>query len=320
MKFLIIGGGSIGQRHLKNLVKLGYTDLYCFKRSYSKEFEKDFKCKVLTNIKEVKLLQPEAILICNPTSMHAKWIEIADKINANVFVEKPLIHNQVGLNDVKKAWNNKKVFFIGFMLRYHPLVKKVKELIENGKLVRIYSSRLEFGSWLPYWHPWEDYKRSYASNKNMGGGVINTITHELDLAQYFFGNPIVVKSVKANFGILGIDVEEIAESIFVYDDKLVTLHVDFLQKDYDRSIKILGSNGKLVWDWHSNAVNVHLHKGIKERYALEDIDVNQLYIDELKDFIDCITSKKMNHSLDFSHAVSNTELMIEIHNSNERNK
>ncbi|MFT4800297.1 MAG: putative dehydrogenase [Flavobacteriaceae bacterium] len=320
MKFLIIGGGSIGQRHLKNLVKLGYTDLYCFKRSYSKEFEKDFKCKVLTNIKEVKLLKPEAILICNPTSMHAKWIEIADKINANVFVEKPLIHNQEGLNDVKKAWNNKKVFFIGFMLRYHPLVKKVKELIEKGKLGRIYSSRLEFGSWLPYWHPWEDYKRSYASNKNMGGGVINTITHELDLAQYFFGNPIAVKSVKANFGILGIDVEEIAESIFVYDDKLVTLHVDFLQKDYDRSIKILGSNGKLVWDWHSNAVNVHLHKGIKERYALEDFDVNQLYIDELKDFIDCITSKKMNHCLDFSHAVSNTELMIEIHNSNERNK
>ena len=200
------------------------------------------------------------------------------------------------------------------MLRYHPLVKKIKELIDSEKLGRIYSSRLEFGSWLPYWHSWEDYKISYASNKDMGGGVINTITHELDLAQYFFGNPQNVKSVKFNTNILDIDVEEIAESIFIYEDKLVSLHVDFLQKDYDRSVKILGEKGKIIWDWHTHIVHVQLHKDTDEKYELHDFDVNQLYIDEINDFINLIKTNTLNHSLDFDHAVSNTELMLAIHN------
>jgi len=313
MKFLIIGGGSIGQRHLKNLLSLGYEDLYCFKRAPSIEFESKFHCKVITTLAEVEEIKPDAILICNPTSLHGQWIEISSKVGAHVFVEKPLTHSQQEIERIKACWNGNKVFFIGFMLRYHPLVIKIKELLDNDKIGKVYSARFEFGSWLPYWHPWEDYKTSYASNKELGGGVINTITHELDLAQYFFGTPVAVKSAKANYKILQIEVEELAESILVFNDKLVTLHVDYLQKDYDRNIKILGTDGKIIWDWHTNEVKVSLHRTLKESYVLEDFDVNQLYIDEIQEFITCIEENKLQHNLDFSHAVSNSKLMLDIH-------
>ncbi|MDG1974758.1 MAG: Gfo/Idh/MocA family oxidoreductase [Flavobacteriaceae bacterium] len=316
MKFLIVGGGSIGQRHLNNLKSLGYDNLYCYKRKSSSDFEEKYNCKVITNFDEVQSIQPDVIVICNPTSMHVDWVKIANNLKAHVFVEKPLTHLETQLDDVKSEWNNNSVFFIGFMLRYHPLVKKIKELIDSNRLGRIYSARLEFGSWLPYWHPWEDHKISYASNKNMGGGVINTITHELDLVQYFFGNPISMKSKKANFDFLDIEVEEIAESILIYEDKLVTLHVDFLQKDYDRNIKILGEKGRIIWDWHTNKVDVKLHKDTEEEHELNDFDVNQLYIDEMKDFINLIENNCINHPLDFKHAVSNTELMLEMHKEN----
>lgn len=315
MKFLVVGGGSIGQRHLRNLKSLNYSELYCFKREFSKEFSTEFNCKVLITIKEVELLKPDVILICNPTALHETWIEISDRLNAAVFVEKPMIHSQKGLNNILKSWTHKNVFFIGFMLRFHPLVKKVKELIDSKKIGEVYSSRLEFGSWLPYWHPWEDYKTSYASLSKMGGGVINTITHELDLAQYFFGNPERVKSVKANFSILDINVEELAESILVYNDKLVTLHVDYLQKDYDRNIKILGTKGKILWNWHENAIKISLHNDLTETYELNDFDVNQLYIDELTHFINLVQKKIKLHDLDFNHAVDNTKLMLNIHES-----
>lgn len=313
MKFLIVGGGSIGQRHLKNLYSLGYQDLYCFKRSQSSEFETTFHCKVVTDVSEVEELIPDAIFICNPTSLHADWVEIAAKIGAHVFVEKPLTHSREDLDRIKSLWKEDKVFFIGFMLRYHPLVKKIKALLDEEKIGKVYSARLEFGSWLPYWHPWEDYKTSYASRKELGGGVVNTITHELDLAQHFFGTPKAIKSVKANYDILDIEVEELAESILVYNDKLVTLHVDYLQKDYDRNIKILGTDGKIVWDWHSNVVEVSLHKSLKEHYRLENFDVNQLYIDELQDFISCIEDQNLKHDLDFNHATTNAQLMLDIH-------
>ena len=316
MKFLIVGGGSIGQRHLSNLKHLGYNELFCYKRNVSKEFEQKFQCKVLTQFSEVTSLQPDAIVICNPTSLHIEWVNIANELKFHVFVEKPLTYSKEQLDYIKNKWESKSVFFIGFMMRYHPLVQKIKELIDTDIIGKVYSARLEFGSWLPYWHPWEDYKTSYASKKNMGGGVINTITHELDLVQYFFGNPISMKSKKANFDFLDIEVEEIAESILIYEDKLVTLHVDFLQKDYDRNIKILGEKGRIIWDWHTNKVDVKLHKDTEEEHELNDFDVNQLYIDEMKDFINLIENNCINHPLDFKHAVSNTELMLEMHKEN----
>ena len=316
MKFLIVGGGSIGQRHLSNLKQLGYNELFCYKRIVSAEFEQKFQCKVLTQLSEVSILQPDIIVICNPTSLHVDWVNIANELESHVFVEKPLTHSKEQLHYIQNKWKRKSVFFIGFMMRYHPLVQKIKELIDTDIIGKVYSARFEFGSWLPYWHPLEDYKTSYASKKDMGGGVINTITHELDLAQYFFGNPKQVKSVKSNFNILGIEVEELAESILIYEDKLVSLHVDYLQKDYDRNIKILGEKGRIIWDWHTNEVRLTLHKKDDMCFNLLDFDVNQLYIDELKHFIKLTEKGELSHDLDFNHAISNTKLMLEIHKEN----
>ena len=168
MKFLIVGGGSIGQRHLSNLKQLGYNELFCYKRIASDEFEQKFHCKVFTQLSEVSSLQPDAIVICNPTSLHIDWVNIANDLESHVFVEKPLTHSKEQLDYIQNKWKNKSVFFIGFMMRYHPLVQKIKELIDTDTIGKVYSSRLEFGSWLPYWHPWEDYKISYASKKDMG--------------------------------------------------------------------------------------------------------------------------------------------------------
>ena len=320
MKVVVVGGGSIGKRHLKNLNNLNNIDLYCFRRSLNSLFEKEFSCKVLTNKAEVQDIQPDVIIICNPTSNHLEWIEFANQVDAHLFVEKPMVDLESSLDEVKNIWADKNVFFIGFMMRFHPLVKKIKELLSDNKIGEVYSARLEFGSFLPYWHPWEDYKESYASKKEMGGGVINTITHELDLAQYFFGEPQKVSTVKGNFNILDIGVEEIAESTLIYKDKLVTLHVDYLQKDYDRRISILGSKGKISWNWHDNLVEIDLHKGFKEKIELPDFDVNQLYIDELNEFFKLIKNSTLRHGLDLNHAINNTQLMIDMHKSADQGK
>ena len=205
---MIIGGGSIGQRHIKNLQSLGFSNIFCLKRAADPAFETKFQVEVLTDYRELEHIQPWAVFICNPTSLHVESLEIAVRNGAHIFMEKPLIHNEEGLQKARSIMEGyDKVFFIGFMLRFHPLVKALKGIIEEGELGDVYSARFEFGSYLPYWHPWEDYKISYASNNALGGGVINTITHELDLVQYFFGKPESVMTHKTNLHKLDIEVE-----------------------------------------------------------------------------------------------------------------
>ena len=92
MKICVIGGGSIGKRHLKN-IKQNYNEveLFCFKRSIDQDFSEKFSCTILTQKSEILLLGIETIIICTPTSMHLEWIEFACEEKLNVFVEKPLV-------------------------------------------------------------------------------------------------------------------------------------------------------------------------------------------------------------------------------------
>lgn len=316
MNFLIVGGGSIGQRHINNLKLLGYKNIYVLKREASQAFEDKFDVKVITSFQQAVTLRLDAVFICSPTALHIDGLRFAKEHKLNIFMEKPLTDTQNGLemaNQISKEFD--KVFFIGFMLRYHPLVNKIKAIIESGQIGQVFNARFEFGSYLPYWHPWEDYKTSYASIKELGGGVINTITHELDLIQFFFGTPDSIYCSKRNFGILEIDVEENCDVIFEYINKSVSLHLDYLQKDYDRNIKILGTEGKIIWDWHTNQVVVKKHKEDAYFETLENFDVNQLYLDELKHFIELVESSTSTHLLDVNHALENTRLMLAMHES-----
>jgi len=318
---IIIGGGSIGQRHIKNLQELGFKNVYCLKRNFDTKFENKFKVKVITSYQNFATIKPWAVFVCNPTSLHIDSLQEPAKCKAHIFMEKPLIHDAIGLKKAKTILvNYNRVFFIGFMLRFHPLVKKIKSIIDSKELGEVYSSRFEFGSYLPYWHPYEDYRVSYASRKELGGGVINTITHELDLIQYFFGKPESTVSHKANFNKLEIDVEELFEGILIYKNKLVTLHLDFLQKDYDRKITILCDEGSIHWNWHDNEVIIKKHNAELKGIPLADFDVNQLYIDELKAFFKLIESNSIQHNLDAGHAFENTEITLALHESADTNK
>ena len=217
-------------------------------------------------------------------------------------MEKTLIHNAQDLERAELLLQNyHRSFFIGFMPRYHRLVKK------TNLLGKAYSARFEFGSYLPFWHPWEDYRVSYASKAELGGGVINTISHELDLVQHFLESPKQLSQIQKIY---------IAEAIFEYNDKIVTLHLDYLQKEYDRNIKILCDEGKIIWNWNENKVILKNYKEQAVELSLpEKFEVNQLYKNELNDFINILHNNQQHHSLNFQHAVFNTELMLLMHQS-----
>jgi predicted dehydrogenase len=314
--FLVIGGGSIGKRHIRNLKALGHARIACLKRSQDPAFADEMNVQVITSEEEALAFRPDLVIICTPTSLHLDGIRLAVRLDAAVFAEKPLVHTAEQLKEARELLrDHRKPFFIGFMLRYHPLVRKVHELIDGGSLGPVYSARLEFGSYLPNWHPWEDHRTGYAALTAMGGGVINTISHELDLMLFFFGDPISVYCQSANLGKLEIEAEEIAEALFSYPDKIVSLHLDYLQKDYSRSIRILCDNGSIDFNWRANRITVQAAGKEPEEHLLQDFDVNQLYVDELKDMIGLLGESPRRHPLDLDYALKNTAILLDMHRS-----
>ena len=146
----------------------------------------------------------------------------------------------------------------------------------------------------------------------MGGGVIFTISHELDTAQYLFGYDAALTVVKSSTNLLDITGEEMAELVLNYPDKQVSIHLDYLQRDYHRTIRVLGDKGSLMWDWNLGTVTLK-RVGEEPEIVFEEIDfdINQLYIDELCDFFNLIQDNKYNHGLNIEHAIKNSELLLQ---------
>ncbi len=321
MKFLIIGGGSIGMRHFRNLQILGYENISVLKREPAADFAKVNNVHVLNSYEQAAALKFDSIIVATPTALHNEGLFFAIKNQCNIFMEKPLIHNKEGMVLAKeKMADFTGTFFIGFMLRFHPLIQKIKELIAAERLGPVYSARFSFGSFLPNWHPWEDYTTSYASKIDMGGGVINTITHELDLIQYLFGLPKSIFCLKNNQSILNIDADEQCEAIFEYEDKCISLHLDYLQKGPNRSVEIICEKGAIKFNWKNQTLVISEYLQDEEIIQCANFDLNQMYIDELKDFVDKAIRNQKTHALDFNHALKNTELMLLMHQSADERK
>lgn len=289
MKYLIIGLGSIGSRHLKNLAIIDKQAKFVVYRSsdkksnYLDEIQKESCVKVLTDLDKALAEEPDACIICNPTYLH---IETARNVFArckNILIEKPISDSMNGvdelLTDVKK---HKGIVFVAYNMRWHPMVKRVKKILDSGKLGKIHFARLEAGQYLPDWRK-VDYKNVYSSKKALGGGVVLDLSHEIDTAYWFFGKPKEVAGHIAKVSKLDIDTEDIAEITMKYKDMVCQVHLDYLRKKAKRTMDIIGDKGSLYADLITQKITL-----FDEIIDLSHKDANEMYIEELKHFIDCI--------------------------------
>lgn len=195
MKILFLGLGSIGQRHLINVKKtFKNANIFALRTTSHQNIIKDTKLikktsledyyniKKLNNYKTALKLRPDLTFICNPSSKHLVDAHNFSKIKSHLFIEKPLIGSHKTykklMHQVKK---NKLITMIGYQTRFHPIIKYIENVIKKNRDGKIIYAEFKNLSYLPKYHIYENYKKSYASNKNLGGGVLLSQSHEIDL-------------------------------------------------------------------------------------------------------------------------------------------
>lgn len=292
MKSLVIGYGSIGKRHIENLSKIKNMDILVCTKQKKDNFLKKHNCKVYVSLNSCLKDSPDFALICNETHYHVSTaIELA-KNKINFFIEKPLSDSLSGtkkLLDLIK--NNNLITMVGCNFRFHPSIIEIRNIIKKNQLGRIISVRTENGSFLPDWHPHEDYKKNYASLKKLGGGVILTSIHELDYLIWLFGKIQNIQSFSGKYSNLKIDVEDLSITLIHFKNNIIAeLYLDFFQKPPSRYCKLIGTKGTLYWDYSSNQLKLYEHK--KEKWVVKlnnkNYDLNNMYVDELDHFMNCI--------------------------------
>jgi len=302
MKALFIGLGSIGQRHLRNLKKITpEVKIIAYRVSKNVPVLSD-KNKVLKkkrhhkhyNIIEVNSLKkgleykPDIIFITNPSSLHLKTLRSVIKENVYIFIEKPIAHNLVKLkNFIKKAEEiSLKKIYVGYQYRFNPAVIYLKNLINKNILGNIISIRCINGEHLPSWHPYEDYRNSYAANKNLGGGALLTQIHDFDYIYWLFGMPEYISCFGGKISDLDINVEDAIQVAMQFKKKFpLTLNLNYLEQPANRSISIIGDKGSIFCNLINNTLSLKLINKKIKKINFTNYSRNDMFIDELKDFI-----------------------------------
>ena len=314
MKVLFVGLGGIGQRHLRNLCMLlgdkveilAYRERrqditldnkLCVEPGVS--LEDKYKIKVFQSLREALREKPEIVFITNPTSKHIACALEAVEAGCDLFIEKPLSHNGEGLERLAELVEKSgRIAFVGYQNRYHPCVQKTKQLLVQGTVGDIVAVNAEVGEYLPGWHKYEDYRKTYAAKKNLGGGVILSQIHEFDYLYYFFGLPHHLYTVGGKLSALEIDVEDMASTLMEYTDKdtgryfPAHVHQDYLQNPAARTCKILGKKGMIAFDLIRCVLTLHDDKGEEIcRESYDNFDRNDMFLAEMRSFLNSVENR-----------------------------
>ncbi len=287
-KIIIVGAGSIGQRHATNLVNLGadvsvfdvnqtMLKKVCAENGWDPVYDLDLA---------LDQNQFDAAIICTPNHLHIPYARKVVDAGLHIFVEKPLSHTMVGVENLITAQKRKGLIgMAGFNLRFEPGLQYIKQRLDPAHVA---FAHVEFGSYLPEWRPGTDYTKGYSANKSMGGGIILDDVHEIDYTCWLFGYPDSVLSTFGTYGNLGIDVEDVAEMHLHYPDKIVTIHSDYLQRRYTRICKICFRDGYSMEWVFGDHVTEYTEAG-ENTYSYGDLfKTNDMYLEEMRYFLSCI--------------------------------
>ena len=242
---VVVGYGSIGQRHARILNELGHRVAVVSRREVDYPY-------LYSDIKDALLKEnPHYIVVANETSEHEVILNQLTGLGYNhkILVEKPLY----------PARNNKQSnftsLFVGYNLRFHPLIQTLAKRISKSQIVSV---QCYVGQYLPTWRPGTDYAESYSASQSKGGGVLRDLSHELDYLQFLFGEWKQMAASGGKFSDLNIGSDD--HFTFMYKTKnvpIVTLQMNYLDHLIQRSLIINTNTKTYKVDFNNNTLQIN---------------------------------------------------------------
>ena len=299
MQIIVVGGGSIGKRHIANLLKLNMTIQITAvdpSEAISNKIRHQFGIDVYLTLDEALYEKKyDLAFICSPSHLHISQGITLAKENIHLFIEKPVALSLDEAKTLIPVIERYKVnVMVGCNLRFHPGVVHMLNALKDELIGRPLYARANFAHYLPNWRPGQDYQKTYSANKDQGGGILLDDIHEPDYLCWLLGGVESVSGSLENLGDLGIDTEDIAEYTLWHNSGAYSqIHTDYLRRDKSRGCELVGTEGTIIWSSsgkNPETVNVQIYNADNDKwfvlYNQDAYDPNQQYIDEIKYFLD----------------------------------
>jgi predicted dehydrogenase len=298
MKILIAGLGSIGRRHLHNLLALEERDIMLYRSYRSTLPEEELSgFPVETDLEAALSHRPDAVIVSNPTALHLDVAIPAAEAGCHLLLEKPVSHSMERVEELQDAVHRGGgQVLVGFQFRFHPGLRKIAVLLSEGAIGRPLSVRAHWGEYLPGWHPWEDYRQSFSARPDLGGGVILTLCHPLDYLRWLLGEVSSLWAFADRMSDLELQVVDTAEIGLQFENGVLgSVHLDYNQVPAAHHLEIVGARGTICWDNADGGMRIYQSsssfqgesrgEGWKTFPAPPAFERNDLFLAEMRHFL-----------------------------------
>lgn len=266
MRVLQVGAGSMGRRRMRDMRTLG-ADVFLYEPQSDRcqEIAEKFSIPGYTDLDQAFNQQPEAIVISTPPALHAGYVEEALRRKLHVFAEVPFVYDvDVAKKIYDVAPTYPSVLGVSHTIRFYPPIRLIHDLLQEGRIGNAIYIEHSLGNYLGDWHPYEDYRKFYASDVKLGGAGMDMILWELSSIHWWMGE---VESVQSRFGkvspleILGPDVHDVL--LTFKSGAQGFLHHDIIEQGtLGRHVRVIGDAGTI--EWHQSSPEVRVYDGRKK--------------------------------------------------------
>lgn len=292
-EILVVGLGSIGRRHLRNLKALGWDGIRLYRTGRATLPERDLDGLPVEHDLEVALERhPLAVVVSNPSALHVPVALSASQAGSHLFLEKPLSDRRDGVEELTSRVQSRGLTaLMGFHFRYSPGLARIRRWVQDGSLGAIVAVEVRWSEFLPDMHPWEDFRVSYAARADLGGGVLNTLCHPFDYLRWLLGNARVVAATESQRGALGLSVETSVDVRLSFATGAAGLvHLDFLERPRQHRLRVTGTDASAGWSDHDHAAWLWPNGTPRPERVSAPVgfERNTLFVEEMAHFLACL--------------------------------
>lgn len=315
MSVVVVGLGNISKRHREN-IRTMCPDEEIVSVSASGKIDGRYlrnSDNVVARLEDVDLDDVSFAVIASPATKHLDHASQLAKFGVPLYIEKPLAATTDDCKSLMEvAYRNGVKSKVGYCLRFMDSAKKMHELINSRFLGDIYHVYINVGQYLPDWRVGADYRDSVSAKKELGGGALLELSHELDYLQWIFGK-FRVKYSRLSFSKdLQINVEDQVDVVLVGEkEEVAYVHLDFLQRGVQRRCEVIGKNGRLIWDLVEDKVSFAVAGGVMLLHSPRAESRNYMYLAAMQDFFNEI-SGEMSFGASLVEASKTIQLIDEI--------
>jgi len=299
-RILIVGLGSIGERHLRLARELLPNANIRVLRHQECASIPEHANGCFSTLEQAIDFAPQVAVIASPATFHMTAAQPLARAGVHLLVEKPLSASLDGVPQLFEICREQgTVLLTGYNLRFLSSLQRFRDLLNANVIGRVLSVRCEIGQYLPSWRPDTDYRKGVSARRELGGGALLELSHELDYLGWIFGEVDWVKATLSRQSLLEIDVEDTAHLILGFapiedgSQLIATVNMDFVRHDTTRICTAIGDYGSLRWNGLTGLVE-QFEAGAKEWCELfrRQHQRDDSYLAEWQHFLGCVSEKE----------------------------